>query len=859
MRGALTVTSNGAGRIWEALATQRAVVLTGVAGAGKSYLLRTLAAVLAEQGRPAPLLSPNSLGRDIPLGVFAGVLDLPATALSSPIAVIDAFSRHRSSTVLLVDDVDHLDETSAWVVAHLVGTSRVKAVLTARSMDTVPSAVHDLYDRGELVQVSVGELSDAEATELATEHAGGALTPAARAAVLTAAQGNALHLREIVRGSLADGRLVQTEHGWDLQGEPALTPRLAQLISVRFDSLDQETLEAAALIAIAGECPAEAVDPTARRTLARAGVIEPAIDGWLRTSHPLDGEYLRSRSSAALWRDLTADAIDVLRSPAAAPRPDAGRRANLLALDLGHAMDEEAVLLLAEHALAASDEHLALRAAQAVLSQDDACTSALRIAGQACSVLGRTTEADAYFEAAQARVQTPAERSLVAWARANHLGLRHHDAPAALAVLREALAVVKDPEQQASLQLAAGRWASVAGLSAAAPALEPVPEASGVEEAMGLVTLAVGGVIAGPLQETGQLLNQLRRIPAEVLLAAPGGAMLAELAGVMALSFTGDVVATRGRLEELLGASDELPPEAVGTWEYALGFVELLSADAERSYELAVAATQHLAWRDPAGLLPAAQALTGAAALTTGRQAESVRAFDDVPEPAGGDPKVVMLRAWADAWQAKSDNRPDQAADLLVETAQWLLTVQHTYFAGMLAHCAVRCGRRLDDAAAVLHAAHSFAGGGLLQILERHVEAVRAGDPEALGTVADEACELGLVVTAIDSWLGLADGDADLGELRVRRFRATADRLRAQNPGAALWRAGPDRSLVLTARELQVAEMAARRFSSKEIAAANGVSVNTVSKQLASAFRKLGVSTRAELRELLGGDDRAEA
>ncbi|UFU03753.1 LuxR C-terminal-related transcriptional regulator [Ruania suaedae] len=846
-----TVTSNDAERLGEVLAERRALLLTGPAGVGKSHLLRALAGRLEEAGRAAPLLMPNSLGRGIPLGVFAGMLDLPPTALSSPIAVIDAFSRHRSSSVLLVDDVEHLDEASAWVVAHLAGTARMQVVLAARSMDQVPPVVHELYDRGELASAGVEELGTAEASELAVRIAGGRLTPTAAAAILAAAGGNPLHLRELVRGTLADGRLVATEHGWDLQGEPALTPRLAQLIGTRFDPLDEAALDAAAVIAIAGECPAGAVDADDRRRLARAGVIETDGEGWLRMSHALDGEYLRSRCSAALWRDLTVEAVAALRSADATSRPAAARRADLLALDHGLPVDGEAVLALAAHALAASEEPLALRAAEAVLRDAPDEPEALRIAGQACSALGRTDEADAFLDDAQRRARTQTERAAAALACANHRGLAHHDAPAALAVLERALAEVEHAGSALPLRLAAGRWAAVAGL-AAAPVPGPGPEARGVTEVLGLVTLTLGGVISGPLQETGQLLTQLRRVPAEVLQAAPGAAMLTELAAVMTLSFTGDVVATRARLERLLSGSGEMPAEAVGTWEYALGFVELLSADAERAHALAEAATEHLRWRDPAGLLPAAQALAGAAALATGRQAEAVRALEAVPAAARTDPKVVMLTAWADAWQARTDRRPDQAADLLLEGAETLLSVQHTYFAGMLAHCAVRCGRRVEDAVGLLRSVRAAAGGGLLELLTRHAQAVLAEDAQALATTAEEALELGLVVTAIDTRLWLADECGVAGELRARRSRAVAEQLRAEHPGAALWRAGPDRSARLSARELQVAQLAAQRLTSKEIAAANGVSVNTVSNQLASAFRKLGVSTRAELREVLG-------
>ncbi len=50
--------------------------------------------------------------------------------------------------------------------------------------------------------------------------------------------------------------------------------------------------------------------------------------------------------------------------------------------------------------------------------------------------------------------------------------------------------------------------------------------------------------------------------------------------------------------------------------------------------------------------------------------------------------------------------------------------------------------------------------------------------------------------------------------------------------------------------EREVAEMAARGLSNREIAKARGTSERTVANQLASIFRKLGVTSRVELARL---------
>jgi DNA-binding CsgD family transcriptional regulator len=56
----------------------------------------------------------------------------------------------------------------------------------------------------------------------------------------------------------------------------------------------------------------------------------------------------------------------------------------------------------------------------------------------------------------------------------------------------------------------------------------------------------------------------------------------------------------------------------------------------------------------------------------------------------------------------------------------------------------------------------------------------------------------------------------------------------------------------LTPSERQVAELAAENLTEKDIAQALFVSTKSVEDHLASAYRKLGISSRVELAEALG-------
>lgn len=752
----------------------QAMLLTGPAGIGKTHLLRALRARLEAQHCSAPLLTASPLVHTVPLGVFAGAGSMFFDDKTTPSTLIDHFARQRSTTVLLVDNVDQLDDASLFVVTQLLRNSQVPAIVTSRTLAGAPDEIRALYDGGEVAEIMVENLSSDEADMLITQMLGSPLTPSARPAVLEAAAGNPLHLREIVAASQDEGRLVRTQHGWELRGLPASSSRLTEVIGERFGGLDETVLEAAAQVAIAGEYPAAALESPVRRALARAGVVAYSAHGWLRLAHPLDGEFLRHRCSEALLRDLTQEVVGVLLSDVTSDWPAARRRAHILALDVGQPVDVSATIAVAEHALGAFDERLALRAAEAVACQVSENVAAHRIAALAASSLGMPEVADTHIDHAHDNATTAEERASVALAHARHLGLGHHDAVRALDVLQKALQTVDDPAHADHLRRDAMRWAVVAGQGA--EVVDAPGDATDTAAVLGLITVAASGVITGPLREAERTLLRLRSVSAEFIERVPGGASLIELTEIMALSNTGDLIAARHRLRKAITAAQTHSPETLGMWEYALGFSELLSGDLERCYALATSASEHLQWRDITGLLPAARALAGAAACATGRADVARKQFEAVPEPADNDPKVVMLRAWADARTENTGTGGDRASRILLETARWLLTAQHTYFAGMLAHCAVRLGRDLDDAIAVLREARHIAGGGLLDLFCRHGEATIAGDLAELAVVADDAQELGIFTTAADTWIALSQvrQSGQVAERHTQRWRPAA-------------------------------------------------------------------------------------
>lgn len=741
---------------------RRALLLTAPAGMGKTHLLRALRTRAEIRGRTVSLLTASPLSQPVPLGVFTGIV--PENRMT-PAGLVDHFTRHRSTAVLLVDDVEQLDEASQFVVSQLIRNSRVPTILTAADVAAAPEGLRALYDSGEVVEIVVDPLSVVDADDLVLHTIGGALTPESRQRLFGIAGGIPLHLRELLTASVAAERLVRTIHGWELRADPAPTNRLTQLIGERFEGLAAAELDAAARIAIAGEFPSSALEPTAQRRLARAGVVEYSAPGWLRLSHPLDREYLRSRCAPALWRDLAREVLHVLRGDEAATYPAARRHAHILALDLGERVDVDATIELAQYALGAFDARLALQAATAVIGLEPASTAAHRVAGVAASMRGETTDAAAHFETAARTARTPRERTAAALAHAEHVGLRRHDAAAALAIIEQALEMIDDPRETPHLRRDAMRWAVIAGQTAE---IAKAPgDTSDAVAVRGLITAANAAATTGHVDDATLILQRLHRAPDEIVALVPSGATLIGLISLMALSNTGDITATRRRFEHAVADAEVNAPESIGTWEYGLALADLLCGDVRNAYEVAVSAVAHLEWRDTTGVLPAARALAGGAALAVGRAAEAKAHFAAVPAAAETDPKVVMLRAWAEAWRERSLGRGEAAARVLIDAARWILAAQHTYFAGLLVHASVRAlgvagdPAALGEAVALLHEAGAIGGGGLLGFFVRHADATASADLLALDAIAREAETLGMASTAADIRAMLTGSDAD--------------------------------------------------------------------------------------------------
>jgi DNA-binding CsgD family transcriptional regulator len=146
--------------------------------------------------------------------------------------------------------------------------------------------------------------------------------------------------------------------------------------------------------------------------------------------------------------------------------------------------------------------------------------------------------------------------------------------------------------------------------------------------------------------------------------------------------------------------------------------------------------------------------------------------------------------------------------------------------------------------------------GSVPAVLTAAAHALTEADARHLGRAAEALADLGYHLHAAELATAGARALRRTGHRgRAGLATAVAAELRTRCPGARTpLLAQDDVAALLTVREQQITLLAVRH-TSKEIAGQLGLTVATVNNTLARAYTKLGVSSRAQLRALLGQED----
>jgi len=466
---------------------------------------------------------------------------------------------------------------------------------------------------------------------------------------------------------------------------------------------------------------------------------------------------------------------------------------------------------------------------------------ALALRADALSMLGRHEEAETAFEEVLAVATEDAVIARAASQLGFHHAMRRLDMVRAVAAATPHRARLTDPEAIAYLDANLAKFRFIAGDEAAAPA--PAPGLEGAQEASAQLLRVLRTVFTGELdvaraaiERTRELAAAHETIPPHVGAAADFGEFVVLVDEVRGGDAECHVLEVRARRDD----------ESRGMWAYALGLLALLRGDADGAHTAASEAVELLAWRDSIAALGTARALRATAAAAGGRTAAAREALESIDERnRASNVPTDLQAAEAEAWLLAADGDRDAAAETIGAAAERGLAAGYPTFSSLTALTAIRLDRP-EAVSGPLRSARRLAGGvPVVRLAADYADALVARDPTGL-LAAVAAFEAGrFTATAADAARQAAEVARAQGAVSLAR--------RAASAAARLGRRGPtDAVSALSARELAIAQAAAARLRNREIAERFDLSVRTVENHLASAYRKLGVASRDELRGVLG-------
>ena len=852
------------------------VVIAGGAGVGKSRMLGAATDEARAGGASVvpPVLATRAAA-SIPFGAFADLVPDSVASLTGPAllrAVSSSLRRRRGrggrQPLLVIDDAHLLDAASAALVLNLAAAGDAAMVIAAvRSGEPCPDAITALWkDRGAL-RLDLQPLSPAEVTRLlAAALPGGMVTARLARWVAEHSGGNPLYCRELVLAGLAAGNIGQAGGVWRRTGSPVLSQRLAELLHERVGVLSAAEREALELVVLAepadlgllerltGPAPLAALER--RRLIAVDGTAPPRV----RLGHPLYGDVIRQDLGEVRRRQLGTVLADALEEHSD-PGPRSLLRVAAWRLEAGTARPG----LLTRAAYAASmlsDQQLAVRLA----------SEALRLGGGA----------DAGLALARAEVRrnhlAAAEEALAPWeGRAGPQDQAKEYITERVPLVRWGLS--RPPDADALLGRARNWY----------------PTASWRQYLQGWAVLLA--------EDAGQL-EEAARLGQDLLAQAglePETQLLAAFPSSVALLFTGRTGQARQVVDDSFSLARRLGPELR---EYAWAVLAMwvgvrleTGHDADAVEPLARQAYRYALDYDDEELLGLSGIVVGRIALCQGalgaaRQhlAEAaVHLTDCDPRQQHGVGLAMLAQTEAlcgDAATARAALARAEADYPVLQATHWLSRREYARARIWLAaaegdlaaaqHAALtaasQCGQFLlteitfcHDALRLGHPAPAIAGrlaelasrtdAELPHAMAAHAQAAAASDPAALEATAARFAAAGALLLAAEAQADAARTYAGRGHTaNARHATVRAHQLTAACPGARtpLLQAPPAPGL--TAREQQVAQLAAHGLTSDQIAQRLVISVRTAESHLYHAFRKLGVHTRDELHALLTAD-----
>jgi DNA-binding winged helix-turn-helix (wHTH) protein/DNA-binding CsgD family transcriptional regulator len=849
------------------------VLIVGPAGVGKTRLVEE-ALVLAERvGRPIARAVGHPAAREIPLGALAHLLPRRLTADIG----VDAeertafFHAARSELaamagddrlVVFVDDADLLDDTSVALLVPLIVARTVFFIGTIRSGRTPSRRLASLQRDGYVRRVELQELAGGDVSALLHRALDGPVSERALAELERLSGGNLQILTELVRGARERGALVRDGETWDLVGPLAATVELTELVAEHLGAVDDAARAVLEMLAVCErlgvadleeEFGAEQLEQLESRGLLE--FVQSERRSYLRLAHPLYGEVLSSQLPELRRRAIRRRLADLVERHGARRREDRVRVV-LWRLDSGGTVEPRRALQAARLALVAHDSELAERLLRDELpagTNDAVRGERLQVLGEAAALQGHIAETERRLGDALALALPDTLRCQIAVRLADTRFFGGRDLDGALRACRETAARLQDPAglvaldvERAVLLANAGRPVDALAIIDRLPAELDRRTAIDVAVARSASLIAAGR--CGEGAEVARWAAREQEALPEWL--SQRGAARHVLNEAHALGYAGNFRPARELLAQASVRARASGANSAWIWfEMALGEVARDMGRGAECVRHCATVVEHAAASGQEAALVWAHVGVAQGHLLQGRRGDAARALEQA-ERVGASP-LATSRATLErtaAWLLACGGDLPGARQRLLTTAADMHGDGIVLFEAALLHDVARFGAA-GDVVERLEALGGELDGPIFPFFALHARALATGDAEAL-----EACVDGF--EELDSLALAAEAAAELAEVLRRSGQQRAASAAGQRSAAIAARAGGvatppmargDGPEPLTTREREIAMLAASGLASREIGQRLFVSTRTVDTHLARVYRKLGLSSRAEL------------
>lgn len=840
------------------------VVLVGEPDVGRTRLAQETVTRLRVEGWHTEWVAAALALESVPFGAVIDLLPGTVRPDGHPAEVLRAAAARfaelggRARVVICVDDADRIDRHSAALIAHLAARSLAFVVLTVRRGRPVPDPVGALWKDGVATRIEVSPLPSDAVDVLLGATLGGPVDAISRRRLHGTALGRPGVLRELLAGALEDGAL-QEHHGvWRWRAAAATARRVAELIATQLSRCDRGTREVLEAAASADALPLalleSIVDGTDIEAAERTGLLVVEADGArlrARLASPLYRTAIRAGMPVSRIRPLSAGLAEALAKTPMRRAEDPLWHATWQR-DAG-AVTAPAVLLPAARQAMDRDPALAEWCARAAVDAGLGDEARLVLA-QLLARRGRRDESAAMLGG------PPPEAGLregwaAAQAAAYYWGAGQLD-QAVTTIDKAACALGPDLADGLRSWLLVFDGAYVAGLDLAREVLSRPScrnEASVWAAAAGCGAAGLLGLSDETARLRQRALRSVDALPEQgarpYVECVAGGALLC--CGELATATT---IAERGYEA---AAADEAPLR-LGLWALLRGMAARAAGRPLLAQRLLREATSLLS-ETATRLVPLCRAELAAAIALTGDAAGAAMWLAEPAPPSAVGPAVFPWRERVAAWLLAARGSMTDAVDRLCAAGGSAspMTEVHLLYDAARFGGAARVRDRLAELAGRI-------GGRLAPVLADAAAALSAGieaDAHTAGVLAaaaDTLADLGYTLHAAELMTAAARVYRRLGRrARAMVCREIATSLAAQCEGAwttLLAFGGADAPL--TTREREIILLAGSN-PSRAIAEHLGLAVSTVNNHLASAYAKLGITSRKELGELLRPDGTA--